>query len=70
MVEKYFPLFEIGAGAFGQACVVKDKQTGLKYVSKRIKVLSHDTYYKGSLGGNFLACALRSHDLKELFSDL
>jgi len=47
MVEKYFPLFEIGAGAFGQACVVKDKQTGLKYVSKRIKVLSFDNTTKG-----------------------
>lgn len=39
MGDRYNPLFELGAGAFGKAWVVKDNVTQKKHVSKVIQVL-------------------------------
>ncbi|KAL4220699.1 hypothetical protein ACF0H5_021095 [Mactra antiquata] len=38
MAERYTNLFELGAGAFGKALVVKDKVTNKKHVSKVIQI--------------------------------
>ncbi|XP_060585092.1 serine/threonine-protein kinase Nek1-like [Ruditapes philippinarum] len=38
MGDKYNPLFELGAGSFGKAWVVKDTKTQKKYVSKVIQI--------------------------------
>lgn len=38
MAGRYISLFELGAGAFGQAFVVKDKITDVKYVTKVMQV--------------------------------
>lgn len=38
MSDKYITLFDLGAGAFGKACVVKCKRTSKKYVAKVIQI--------------------------------
>ena len=39
MGDRYNPLFELGAGSFGKAWVVRDNKTQKKYVSKVIQVV-------------------------------